>query len=295
MKDYKEMTESVLQQAKTRAAQQAHQRRLATGLIAGTLCLAVLFAVVCFSVGRAPGSTTDPTIALQNPTIQPTETEPTQPETTEPIAPPEEVKVYYLSSNAKQVSQQFLLEGVVIPVGGEIRVRRFYDLNEEERKLAIQEEEAINKAFREENETDYSNVQESVSIGHSAMVSCLVKGVISLEFADKDHVSDVELEHNYSNGIAGASEHYTKEFTYGEGENQVTFPVGSMRYLVFWSIPSELELKLLNNAVPLSDVKDTITITINYSNGAQQTLIIDVTVDDDGYIYMTQRGNNTGV
>jgi hypothetical protein len=84
MKDYKEMTESVLQQANARAAQRTRQRRMATGLIAATLCFAILIAVVGFGVGRNPAGTTQPTISLENPTTVPT----TQPETTEPETKP---------------------------------------------------------------------------------------------------------------------------------------------------------------------------------------------------------------
>jgi hypothetical protein len=36
-------------------------------------------------------------------------------------------------------------------------------------------------------------------------------------------------------------------------------------------------------------------VTINYKNGTKEIVVIDVTVDDEGYVYMTQRGNNTGV
>lgn len=314
MKDYKEMTESVLQQAKTRAARQKHQRRMVTGLIAATLCFAVLFTAIGFFVGRDLADTTQPTLSMENPTtapatrpdtppettepVQPEVTDPVVPETTEPVqpdssepaVPPTEMKVYYLSSTTTQVSQQFLMEGVAIPIGGEIRVRRFGGLTKEERAQAIQEEKALNEAYWKANSTDYAQVQGTVRTEYYAMVSCLVKGTISLEFADKDHVSSVELENIWENGIAGASRHYTKEVTYGEGENQITFPVGSMRYLIFWCLPMELQQKLLNDPyMSFSDISDTITITVNYSNGARQTLVIDVTVDDEGQIYMTQR------
>ena len=139
MKDYKEMTESVLQQANARAAQRTRQRRMATGLIAVTLCFAILIAVVGFGVGGNPSGTTQPTISMDNPTTAPTTqpetTEPVQPDSSEPAVPPTEMKVYYLSSTSTQVSQQFLMEGVAIPIGGEIRVRRFGGLTEEEPAL----------------------------------------------------------------------------------------------------------------------------------------------------------------
>lgn len=293
MKTYEEMTCSVLQRATAGIAERNRRRKTILTVTATGLCLAlVLVAVgVFWDVPAGVTDPTQPTISMENPT-----TAPIQPEDTKPVAPPTEMKVYFLSGNAKQVSQQFLMEDMAIPIGGEIRVRRFYTLNEEDRAQAIREEEAINEAYRVENSTDYANVHSSVYKGDTAMVSCLVRGNISLEFADKNHVSSVELENDWGNGVAGASMCYTKETTYGEGENQITFPVGSMRYLVFWSISSELKQKLVNDPyMSFSDISDTITITVNYSNGARQTLIVDVTVDDDGQVYMTQRGSNTGV
>ena len=72
MKDYHEMTQSVLQQAKARAAQRRRQRRMATGLIAATLCLAILITVIGVGMNRQPADTTRPTISVENPTTAPT-------------------------------------------------------------------------------------------------------------------------------------------------------------------------------------------------------------------------------
>ena len=69
MKDYKEMTESVLQQAKLRSAQQKHQRRMATGLIAAALCLAILISVVGVGMNRTPVDDTQLTISMEDPAI----------------------------------------------------------------------------------------------------------------------------------------------------------------------------------------------------------------------------------
>ena len=292
MKDYKEMTESVLQQANARAAQRARQRRMATGLIAATLCFAILIAVVGFGVGRNPAGTTQPTISMENPTTVPT----TQPETTEPIVPPEEMKIYFLSGNTDQLSQRYLLEGVSIPIGGQIRVRRLDGLSEEERQQAIREEHDIYDAYRAENYSEFLGGGGSIHQDRLSITSCMLNGSISLEFADKNHVASVDIVNSCENGLAGGSICYTETTTYGEGDNQVTFHAGSMRYIVFWSIPDNMRQKLIANPnMPFSEISDTITITVNYSNGAQQTLIIDVTVDDDGHIYMTQRGNGAGV
>ena len=48
-------------------------------------------------------------------------------------------------------------------------------------------------------------------------------------------------------------------------------------------------------STPLSNLSDTVTITIHYKNGTKEIVMIDITVDDNGQVYMTQRGNNTGV
>ncbi len=292
MKDYKEMTESVLQQANVRAAQRTRQRRMATGLIAATLCFAILIAVVGFGVGGNPSGTTQPTISMENPTTVPI----TQPETTEPIVPPEEAKVFFLNQKEGQLSKQYLMQGMAIPVSGQIRVRSFWGMTEEERELAILEEDAFREAYKAENWTEYMGGSASVRRDRFGMFTLLMNGSISLEFADQSHVSSVDMETTDVGTVSGGTMCYTQTTTYGEGDNQITFPAGSVRYLIFWGLSYETETKLMGTmSGPYSDIKDTITITVNYSNGAQQTLIIDVTVDDDGHIYMTQRGNSTGV
>jgi hypothetical protein len=49
-----------------------------------------------------------------------------------------------------------------------------------------------------------------------------------------------------------------------------------------------------NPETPLSTIRETITITIHYKNGTKEIVVIDVTVDDNGQIYMTQRGDSIG-
>ena len=139
MKDYKEMTESVLQQANVRAAQRTRQRRMATGLIAATLCFAILLAVVGFGVGRNPAGTTQPTISMENPTTVPT----TQPETTEPTQQDIIVhtgNVYFLSAMAEGNELIPMQANMTLPVNCMFRVRSLKGMTESERDKAIQEE-----------------------------------------------------------------------------------------------------------------------------------------------------------
>ena len=55
------------------------------------------------------------------------------------------------------------------------------------------------------------------------------------------------------------------------------------------------ETYVTDPSTPLSNLSDTITVTIHYKNGTKEIVMIDITVDDNGQVYMTQRGNNTGV
>lgn len=117
-----------------------------------------------------------------------------------------------------------------------------------------------------------------------------------LKFTDEDQYESVDIETTGAGGVSGALISYFKTATYGEGENQITYPAGTMLYVVNWSLSYETELKLMNSPnVAFSAIRDTITITVNNKDGTEAFVVIDITVDDDGQIYMTQRGNNTGV
>ena len=77
----------------------------------------------------------------------------------------------------------------------------------------------------------------------------------------------------------------------------MTIPAGSVRFLLDCSLGdyTTRNIFVANPETPLSTLRDTFTVTINYKNGTKEIVIIDVTVDDNGQIYMTQRGDNTGV
>lgn len=60
---------------------------------------------------------------------------------------------------------------------------------------------------------------------------------------------------------------------------------------IWWQPPEEQVNMLLKEPdTKLSIVSDTITVTVTYTDGTTESVMIDVTVDDDGIIYMTHRG-----
>lgn len=59
-----------------------------------------------------------------------------------------------------------------------------------------------------------------------------------------------------------------------------------------WYPSAEFFDKLLENPkeTKLSELKDTITVTVKFTDGSTESVVVDVNADDDGNIYMTKRG-----
>lgn len=60
---------------------------------------------------------------------------------------------------------------------------------------------------------------------------------------------------------------------------------------IWWQPPdAQLNMLLYEPETKLSTINDTITATVKFNDGSTETVVIDVCVDDAGYIYMTYRG-----
>lgn len=276
MKDYNEMAESVLQQAKIRAAQRKHRRRVTTGLIAATLCVAILIAVVGVGLNRNP---TDGTIS----------TEPTQQDIIQPG------KVYFLTANKEGDELTLMQPNMTLPTKSIIRVRSLKDLTKSEIAKAVSEESAYRAAFADK----YGNSDGGVyawTQSDDVIIQYLSGGKASLILPDGSQIESVDRETTGMLGVEESWGGYDRDVTFGEGENAVTIPKGSYRaYLGFHVTGVVHEIFKNDPDTPLSTIRDTITVTINYKNGTKQIILIDVTLDDEGNVYMTQRENNTAV
>ena len=303
MKDYKEMTESVLQQASTRAAHRKHQRRMATGLIAASLCLAILICAVGFGVGRNPADTTQPTISLENPTTVPTtlptETEPSQPETTAPKQ--EEVivttdNVYFLSATEEGAALEPVQGNMTFPIAHMFRIVDLREMTAEEKYKAKMEAVELEDEFRKQ----YGKLRGEGHYGTYSSEKVIIQqfsaGFASVVILDNSQVDSVEKETTGVFNLGDTSAIHYEDVTLGQGEHAVTFPAGSKRLFLTLSMSLETQATYVTDpSTPLSNLSDTVTITIHYKNGTKEIVMIDITVDDNGQVYMPQRGNNTGV
>ena len=79
---------------------------------------------------------------------------------------------------------------------------------------------------------------------------------------------------------------------YGPNQEEDTIYWLNVREAVFrWSISGDFAFELDKDpAIPLKSIRDVITIKIGYTNGTAETLIFDITVNEEGDIFVTQRG-----
>lgn len=294
MKSYNEMAESVLQRAKIRAAQQKHQCRVAAGLIAVTLCVAILITVVGVGLDWNSADSTTPTISIKNP---PTVHD-TQPGTSgltkeDVIAQPG--KVYFLTTTEEGVDLALMQANITLPMKSMFRVRSLKGLTNSEIDKAVYEETLFRDVFREKYKNTDGGCFEWLQ-SNDVIIQNLSGGKHSLILPDASQIESVDRE---TTGVLGVGESwgiYNKDVTIGEGENAVTIPEGSYRILLFVRMSRETQKIFETDPdTPLSTISDTITITINYKNGTKEIVRINVTVDDEGNIYMTQCGKNASV
>lgn len=295
MKTYDEMTSSVLQRATACIAERNRRRKTILAIAASGLCLAlVLVAVGAFWKAPAGTDNTNPTISMKNPT-----TAPAQPESTEPNQQDVIVstgKVHFLSATAEEAKLTPMQANITLPMDHLFRVRSLIGLTDEQIYEARLEEQELRLAFL----SKYSQILGEGSCSDFESDEVIIQqfsgGVASLILLDYSQIESVERE---TTGVLDAGESYAiyhTDYTIGKGECAVTIPAGSRRIFLPCRMSSKtIKIFSENPDTPLSTIKDTITITINYKNGTKEIVIIDVTVDDDGQIYMTQRGNNTGV
>ena len=274
MKTYHEMTESVLEKAGTEILKKQRRCRNGVCIAASGLCLALLLTVLGMGLEQPPEIS--PTLPVDQPGLSVDATDAPQP--TEQQA---KVKITYLSNIVGQTTQETVSPNVSMPLNGMIRIRDTRGLTEEEVDEARQEENAI------ANEFCLGGRGSVIRWGYTGAITTIVSnGGITLDFSDCSAVENLEVETTEVGSVnRGASL---------SGPNPVKGEIywPSVREAYFdWSISSEFAFALHKDpTIPLESIRDTITIKIDYANGTKETLIFDITVNEEGYIFVTQRG-----
>jgi hypothetical protein len=298
MKTCDEMLKSVISKAKKDIAKR--KQRMKTALSIGTAVLCLMLIVGLTLVHWNTAATPQPTEGQLNviPTIQ--NMEPSQEEMIITMD-----NIFLLSATEKGESLVPMQPNVTLPVNSLFRVRSLKGMTESEREIAIEEERQFNEDFKVKyGDSDGGwylmqvipeNIYRDGKLVtvDGAVIQYLSGGKASLILPNAEEIESFESETTGMLSTNGGYGIYNMDVTIGEGENAVTVPKGSYRIYLHLGIGDELFKAIKEHPdMPLSVIKDAITIKINFKNGTQGMVKVDVVVEDDGQVYMTMRGNS---
>lgn len=164
----------------------------------------------------------------------------------------------------------------------------------------IEEGESVNRPISYNSNIDYiyaeDDIYEETELG---WIISVFEGEITLNIDDYSNVKDIIFENSSKYGEL-MIEHYTwnpvqtleghkitvsgKELQYAV-DNGFFLPKG---YIFSWHITKSLLDEFANNEnFELSNVKDTITFTVNYLDGTSETASVDLTFDNDGTLRLS--------
>lgn len=285
MKTYREMTESVLHKAGTEVLKRERRRRNAVCIAAAGLCFALLVTVLGMGMGQAP--IVLPTQPGEQPGISADAT--VAPKPTDATQPPEQksptVKITYLTNVAGETTQETLSPNVSVPLDGIIRVADIRGLTAEEAKVVCDEEEKLARERLKGPGTRGSRLCSNVFITE------VQNGSITMDFSKleaENRVKNVEIE-TTENGKVGIGARSSGRNP-GENKAEIYWPYVEEAYFN-WRISAELAYKIdADPTFPLESIRDTVTITVSYANERTEVYIFDITVNEEGQIFVTQRG-----
>ena len=278
MKTYHEMTESVLQKAGTEIVKKERRRRNGVFIVASGLCLALLLTVLGMGLEQPPEIS--PTLSVEQPGLSADATDATQ-----LTQQQSGVKLSFLREVEGQVLEESLSGGVMAPIDFVLRVRDVRGLDETAIEAAKQEEWAFAQSFREKWKGKGDG---GIRTGSSerVIITQIYNGFLYLE-VDYNQISSMSAETEDGSAITLVPYYYKQQSAEGEEIRR------GIR--IFDPVSRQMCSKLEEDpTMPLSTLRDSITVTLTYNNGSPETVIIDIMLDDEGNIYVMQRADSYG-
>ena len=173
------------------------------------------------------------------------------------------------------------------------RFRSYKGMNDAEKYQASLEEIAFLTAFREKYSGNGDGGRYSYLRSEEYFSMTLSGGVSSLVLPDASQIIDSKLETDGVFYVDKCIEKYKKSVTFGEGDHAVTIPEGSYRIHLHIRMGDETFKMIQENPdLKYSTLQDTITVTIQYKDGTKAVIKVDVTMNDEGYFFLSMRGNS---
>lgn len=285
MKTSEEMARSVMTRAKAKRADQ--RRNLITG-VAALLCVCCIGAGV-WMVGRTPANKVDtlqvqPTVSQQGADVE--------------LRP---LKISLLAYAAEADDIVILESGIRVPGQQQIRVLDLRGMTEDEIQAAYEAEKeyaaSVVEQFRKPNEDAHS----CFFTGKNAMVTVISAGCLHVPIEDPDLVESVRVSvtgdgqmwHIETLEDVQIGESIPGEYIAEGGQlKQEWTNCGGVNMI--WMLSGEKKRELGNDpTIALTSITSTITTTVNMKDGAKLTSVVDVTVDEEGFVYFTSRSETT--
>lgn len=251
MKSYEEMADAVLARAR---AEKAVQKKRNGRLLAAAICICFAGLAVFAGVmgNQHAGEET------RNP----------------------RVSVFCVSANASQQRQE-MVQGEKLPYHAVIRVHDVTGLGELELLELREADKEYARQMAEQNSDEApGNPNWSISSPASdkTMISTIFAGSYYMTVDDYSQIKDVTSTTTEIGWTAQhLSDYYDPALKDGIG---ITWGLSGAGFDMIEKDPD----------MPLSQIKDTITVTVEFIDGSKDVVTIDISVDDDGQIYGTFRG-----
>ena len=276
MKTSEEMAQSVMRRAKAHRA--AARKRIITAATAAACICLVLTAAFFISPGEIGSSqSASPNI----PSVR--------------LA-----KISLVAYAADAGTPKELAHGVTTPCSMEVRVHDIRDLSTEAAEAIVEADKAYAKELVKDTIEPGECYQWGVYSGNNAIISTICAGHFFIEIEDYKQVEDVHFTLIGTGALAHVSQvdgnviyknSQPKEYEMDYWRVAIqAYQTGGIGFI--WVLSSHTQ-EIMNDdpTIPLSTLGDTITVTVNMKDGSQQTGIIDITLDDEGHVYATCRGN----
>ena len=186
---------------------------------------------------------------------------------------------------AGNTEEKEMVEDVVVPLDFLIRVRdirRVY--TDEERKKIMAEEAAINKELLASASGPQGEKGSTRWGSENSIVSLVQNEFLYLAVSDYEQVEDMSVETTEAGGATVVPYPY-----------EVKAPDGSVTTIktgihINWTLSDGTINRIDENPdMPLSEICDTVVVTVKFRDGITEQVVIDLTVDDAGQIYVTHR------
>jgi hypothetical protein len=253
MKNYEEITQSVLNTAKVR---RAAQKRRSRTIIASAAACACALALVLFA-------------GIKRPAPEPADTATKNPTAVIQMQP----RVKLLTAVNKDTKQE-LIEDVVTPFDLRMQVLDVRGMSEEEIDMLYKQEWDAAKAIISESKLDGRATQYG---GSEAIITIISDGKFFVVIDDIDQVEAVS-----ATCTSGA--HINK--------NKVNKPNGDSGIEFTWSPSQEIVISAIEDdpTIKLSQFSDTVTVEVKFCDGTTETVVMDLIFGDSGQIYAVRRG-----